>query len=213
MGCIHPITSSCTLCRWFHIAPQARQPHDASAFMKQQRKSSFIDLEIVGGFFLARLKRALTFFLVSVGQTLQKSENWQSKKPLYLFQHYSTFTSPKFNSSPLRNGSWKTILSYWEGNLSTFITPQNCWRDPLAGLLESAPASPSLPPVGSPKGLEDVNLKSCSVACSEIDLFLYLDNKEVVGHILDGRKYFFWICWNDQGWKSFHQLGFSPPFC
>lgn len=22
-------------------------------------------------------------------------------------------TSPKFNSSPLRNGGWKTILSYW----------------------------------------------------------------------------------------------------
>ena len=25
---------------------------------------------------------------------------------------------PKFNSSPLKNGGWKTILSYWESNLS-----------------------------------------------------------------------------------------------
>ena len=27
-------------------------------------------------------------------------------------------TPPKFNSSPLKNGGWKTILSYWEGNSS-----------------------------------------------------------------------------------------------
>ena len=28
-------------------------------------------------------------------------------------------TPPKFNSSPLKNGGWKTIrLSYWEGNFS-----------------------------------------------------------------------------------------------
>ena len=25
---------------------------------------------------------------------------------------------PKFNSSPLKNGGWKTSLSYWEGNFS-----------------------------------------------------------------------------------------------
>ena len=25
---------------------------------------------------------------------------------------------PKFNSSPLKNDDWKTILSYWEGNFS-----------------------------------------------------------------------------------------------
>ena len=24
-----------------------------------------------------------------------------------------TYTPPKFNSSPLKNGAWKTILSYW----------------------------------------------------------------------------------------------------
>ena len=27
-------------------------------------------------------------------------------------------TPPKFNSSPLKNGGWKTSLSYWEGNFS-----------------------------------------------------------------------------------------------
>ena len=27
-------------------------------------------------------------------------------------------TPTKFNSSPLKNGGWKTSLSYWEGNLS-----------------------------------------------------------------------------------------------
>ena len=27
-------------------------------------------------------------------------------------------TPPNFNSSPLKNGRWKTILSYWEGNFS-----------------------------------------------------------------------------------------------
>ena len=25
----------------------------------------------------------------------------------------ATFTPPKFNMSPLKNGGWKTILSYW----------------------------------------------------------------------------------------------------
>ena len=28
----------------------------------------------------------------------------------------ATVTLPKFNSSPLKNGGWKTRLSYWEGN-------------------------------------------------------------------------------------------------
>ena len=65
---------------------------------------------------------------------------------------FNIYQSPKFNSSFLRNGSWKTILSYREGNFWTFITPQNCCSDPLAGLLESAPASPSLPPVGESEG-------------------------------------------------------------
>ena len=27
-------------------------------------------------------------------------------------------TPPKFNSSPLKNCGWKTILSYWEDNFS-----------------------------------------------------------------------------------------------
>ena len=27
-------------------------------------------------------------------------------------------TPPKFKSSPLKNGGWKTILSYWEGIFS-----------------------------------------------------------------------------------------------
>ena len=27
-------------------------------------------------------------------------------------------TPPKFNSSPLKNDGWKTILSFWDGNFS-----------------------------------------------------------------------------------------------
>ena len=27
-------------------------------------------------------------------------------------------TPPKFNSSPLKNGGWNTILCYWDGNFS-----------------------------------------------------------------------------------------------
>ena len=30
----------------------------------------------------------------------------------------STPPKDKFNSSPLKNDGWKTILSYWEGNFS-----------------------------------------------------------------------------------------------
>ena len=36
-------------------------------------------------------------------------------------------TPPKFNSSPLKNGGWKTILSYWEGNFSGAMLNFGCY--------------------------------------------------------------------------------------
>ena len=33
------------------------------------------------------------------------------------FEKY-IFTLPKFNSSPLKNDGWKTILSFWDGKFS-----------------------------------------------------------------------------------------------
>ncbi len=37
---------------------------------------------------------------------------------LLVNEHKWLYTPPKFNSSPPKNGGWKTILSYWEGNFS-----------------------------------------------------------------------------------------------
>ena len=116
-------------------------------------KVRLLTWKVLVDFFLARLKRACTFFFC-----FGRSDPPKTSKPtvqeavISLSTVFNIYQSPKFNSSFLKNGSWKTILSYWEGNFSTFITPQNCCSDPLAGLLESAPASPSLPPVGESEG-------------------------------------------------------------
>ena len=32
--------------------------------------------------------------------------------------HGFGYTLPKFNSSPLKNDGWKTILSFWDGKFS-----------------------------------------------------------------------------------------------
>ena len=37
---------------------------------------------------------------------VMSSNHWTSKS-------WGTYTLPKFNSSPLKNGGWKTSLSYW----------------------------------------------------------------------------------------------------
>ena len=79
----------------------------------------------------ANLAVRASFFLfgklIFVGKPFQSLISDFQKKTLL----NSMGTPPKFNSSPLKNGGWKTILSYWEGNLSGAMSElaQNLWID------------------------------------------------------------------------------------
>ena len=48
---------------------------------------------------------------------------WATERGLKL----GRLTPPKFNSSPLKNGGWKTILTYWEGNFSGAFAVKLGW--------------------------------------------------------------------------------------
>ncbi len=157
MGCIHHPSHH------FQLHHQV-VPHSSSG-AKKRSKSSLIDQESVSGIFLVRLRTGNELLFLFFWLVPDPPQNHQTDSPRngYVSTLFNVYVGVSKNrgTSKMDGLQWKTPIKmddlggyhyFWKhpcsNNKPTELLHSLTHSNP--GLLESAPASPSLPPVWTP---------------------------------------------------------------